>query len=717
VGQLKGEWNMFWRALSLRSKLLFLTLAGLMTLAIFAFMQMNQSFQARQATIKSEFKTRAGMAAQTISTLFFERYTDVQAFALNSVFQSGQKELITSFLNSIVSIYQVYDTIIFVDKDGRFVAANNRTFDGRALDGKVMEGRSFADTSWFAKSIKGEWSEDKRRGYSGTFVEDLQIDPVSSAVFSTPQQGMSFSRSVLDSEGRIIGVLSARASLRFVENELMSIFEGLQAASVQSAQVMLLNKEGLVGAEAAPELVGEKGALRRNTDRVLRWNMATQQGQTAAQDVVSGKAGAIVENDRIGRVERLWGYSPLKDYRFPEMLNWSIVISATTDDVMADVLGQRKIFYLFLGLFVLLFGLTGYGVARSLAREYLELSAKLKDETLRLVEVGDELGGALAKVSGQDKEHAGLVSRMIQQGKEVSEHAQDHSIALLDCAGEVRNALTEIQAQQRSAEDCLSVLRQASLDIREMNRLNSLVSAMKSRVAALNEIVFKVQLVSFNATIEANRAGQTGRGFVGVAQEIQSFSDSTEKIASELNEFVAQIQIQTDELFGEVNARVDGAEKIISEATRVSVKAEKSLPVVAEVIETASQSLRNQDETLRFVAEAVEAVDLTMKRSSVMTSDLNRRMNEVRERIYSIEDLVQDFGQAVRGMRARSRLKKNVSQSVFDRSGDISLERARADAVDRLAQKMRPRLVVKSDDHEPEVSESVDVGDSSRRAS
>ncbi len=708
---------MFWRALSLRSKLLFLTLAGLITLAVFAFMQMNQSFQARQATIKSEFKTRAGMAAQTISTLFFERYTDVQAFALNSVFQSGQKESITSFLNSVVSIYQAYDAIVFVDKDGRFVASNNRTFDGRALDSKVMEGRSFADTPWFARAFKGEWSEDKRRGYTGTFVEDLQIDPVSSALFTTPQQGMSFSRSVVDGEGRVIGVLSARASLRFVENELLSIFMGMQAASMRSAQIVLLNKEGLVGAEAALESVGEKGALKRNTDRILRWNMATQQGQTAAQDVVSGKSGAIVENDRIARIERLWGYSPLKDYRFPEMLNWSVVISATTEDVMSDVLGQRKFFYPLLGLFVLLFGLTGYGVARSLAREYLELSAKLKDETLRLVEAGDELGGTLAKVSGQEKEHAGLVNRMIQQGKEVSEHAQDHSTALLDCAAEVRNALTEIQAQQRSAEDCLSELRQASLNIQEMSRLNSLVSEMKSRVAALNDVVFKVQLVGFNATIEANRAGQSGRGFAGVAQEIQSFSESTEQIASELSEFVTRIQAQTDELIGAVNTRVDGAEKIISEATRHSGKAEKSLPVVAEVMETSAQSLRNQDETLRFVAEAVEAVDSTMRRSSVMTSDLNRRMNEVRDQIYSIEDIVQDFGHAVRGLRVRSRLKKNASQSVFERSGDVSPERARADAVDRLAQKMRPRLVVKSDDHEPEVSETVDVGDSSRRAS
>jgi len=56
-----------------------------------------------------------------------------------------------------------------------------------------------------------------------------------------------------------IGVLTARVSIRFVENELHRVFESMRFSGVQTAQLMLLNKDGLLSAEVSADLIGEKG--------------------------------------------------------------------------------------------------------------------------------------------------------------------------------------------------------------------------------------------------------------------------------------------------------------------------------------------------------------------------------------------------------------------------------------------------------------------------
>jgi len=77
---------------------------------------------------KSDYASRAVLAGQNISSSFFERAADIEAFASNTVFQSVQREAITAALNILVAGYQVYDTIMFVDDSGKFVASNTKTF-------------------------------------------------------------------------------------------------------------------------------------------------------------------------------------------------------------------------------------------------------------------------------------------------------------------------------------------------------------------------------------------------------------------------------------------------------------------------------------------------------------------------------------------------------------------------------------------------------------
>ncbi|MEY3903984.1 MAG: hypothetical protein RL189_3290 [Pseudomonadota bacterium] len=715
---LRGENQMFWRALSLRSKLMLLTLAGLFTAVFISFWQLRQSYRARQSALKSDFRIHAASAAGGIAANFAERYTDVQAFALNSVFQSGNREQMTNVLNSLVAGYQVYDTIMFVDATGAFVASNNRSFDGRALDTKVMDGRSFADTPWFQRAFRGESSDDKLRGFSGSTVEDLQVDPISTALHGATLQGMSFSKAVIASDGRVAGVVTARASLRFVESEMRSSFERLRQSGLQTAQLLLMNKDGLLSAEITSDLLGEKGEVKRNQDRILRWNVATQQGQFAAQEAVAGRSGSVVEFDRVGRVERLWGYAPLREQRFPEGFNWSIVVSVSADEVLGDLLLQRNISYGSLAFVLFAFGLLGYGTARSISRELLECSVRMKEDSIRLVEAGDELNEALRKVADHDPEEAGRVAVVEEQGKGMLDEIEKRTAALAECSVVLQRMHGDLGVSLERSGVVIESVRSVNAEILIMDEISSRLDELQGKLAAINEIVFKAQLVSFNASIEANRAGQFGKGFASIAAEIQLLSESTEQVAREINEISTKTQRKMIETTGSLRARMGGMERNAADWAGSLESVRSGFPAIVRCVQETAESLQGQDQVVGRICETVERVEVALAKASQIRSEVNRHVQDVREQSYRLEDLVQDLGHVVKGVRTRSRLKKNANQDglVASRVTQATSERARADAVDRLAQKMRPRLVVESDGHEPEVTDFAVKQESNRRA-
>lgn len=713
---------MFGRALSLRSKLLFLTLAGLMLLGLFSYIQIIRSIGVREASAKNYFQSKAVMASQAIGAAFHERYMDVQAFANHSVFQGQNKEAMVQALNTYVESYKAYDALVLVDAEGKYVASNSKTFDGKPVDSKNLEGRTFADTPWFQRAVKKEYLEDKGKGLTGSVVEDVQIDSMTSALFAGTQYGMSFSRSVVNSEGRITGVLTARVSLRFVESELRGVYNALQSGGYRTGNSLLINRDGLLLAEVSSDTATERIELKRNPDKILRWNLATQQGQQAASEALAGRSGSLVEPDRVYRFEKIWGYNAINEKRFLDQLGWSVIVSASTDEVFADLHSQRRLFVFgFFGIAVF-FGLIGYGVARSLAKEILEQSNKLRDECSRLIELGEGLEGVLHKASHSNSENNLVAGVAASAVKSIFAQAGDCGEALMETAKRSRDfhdkALLSEHSVQRVAVE-MTLARNATEQLSQFER--ELQDAV-TRLGTFSDFVFKAQLLGYNASIEANRAGVNGKGFASVAQDMEILVENATLALHELAEGLNKSQSRALDLSSSIRRSVGDGETLMNEARLSVAQFQGEFGAIAESIETVRSALAAKESALKNVCESVAQLDGASSHSKSVYTELNRGLQELREQAERIEDLVHDMSSFVRGQNARLRGRRQSQvpssvAAVFNRSQNLSPDQVRADAVDRLAQKMRPRLVVKSEHNEPEVTDVLSDDSHSRRVS
>src|SRR6056297_538175 len=85
-----------------------------------------------------------------------------------------------------------------------------------------------------------------------------------------------------------------------------------------------------------------------------------------------------------------------------------------------------------------------------------------------------------------------------------------HVFAALAIANSWQQDLARFAQGMRKLEDSISSLED----------IKGIVEQIKKKTAVINDIVFETQLTSFNASIEAARAGQHGKGFAVVAEEV-----------------------------------------------------------------------------------------------------------------------------------------------------------------------------------------------------
>ena len=84
----------------------------------------------------------------------FERYGDVQAFAMNPTAVAMDAASLTSTANAYTDLYDCYDVMIVTDIEGRIIATNTLDLDGKPLPAaQELLGQSLGTQTWFAAAL------------------------------------------------------------------------------------------------------------------------------------------------------------------------------------------------------------------------------------------------------------------------------------------------------------------------------------------------------------------------------------------------------------------------------------------------------------------------------------------------------------------------------------------------------------------------------------
>ena len=241
------------------------------------------------------------------------------------------------------------------------------------------------------------------------------------------------------------------------------------------------------------------------------------------------------------------------------------------------------------------------GTIQSTASSVEDNTFKLSADAATSKESIDHQHQALTQVATAVNEMAAAIQEVAQNTSDTADEARKASSLSESGQNIVHSTTTQIQALAEQVQTAAGMISHVE---EEANNVNSVIDV-------IGGIAEQTNLLALNAAIEAARAGEQGRGFAVVADEVRTLASRTQESTQDIQRMLQKLQQGVTDAVTAMNTSSDSAQKTV------------------ETTQGASSTLDQIQESVSNIARMAIQIATAADEQSEVTEDINRNLTEI----------------------------------------------------------------------------------------
>ncbi len=266
------------------------------------------------------------------------------------------------------------------------------------------------------------------------------------------------------------------------------------------------------------------------------------------------------------------------------------------------------------------------------AGQLVEAAAMISDSSANISDGVRSQAEQITQVSSAVEQMTATIQESSQNATEASQASQNASRSAT-AGGEI--VTNTIQGMQKINE----VVRSSAESIAELAKSADQIGQI---ISVIDDIADQTNLLALNAAIEAARAGEQGRGFAVVADEVRKLAERTGKATGEISGMIKGIQQQTESAVASMESgvqEVDRGRELVDTAggslSEIVSESQKVLDMIQQMATAAEEQAAAAEQISKTIGNISEGTDNTA-RGSEQSAEAARKLNEQAEDLNKI---------------------------------------------------------------------------------
>jgi len=292
-----------------------------------------------------------------------------------------------------------------------------------------------------------------------------------------------------------------------------------------------------------------------------------------------------------------------------------------------------------------------------LAASFKKMVENLRQTIGQVSEASSAVASASSEISSSTEEMAAGAQQQTSQAGEVASAVEEMTKTIVENSKNASNTAETAKAAKEAAGLGGRVVQETIVG---MQRIAEVVNKSAETVKALgkssdqigeiitviDDIANQTNLLALNAAIEAARAGEQGRGFAVVADEVRKLAERTTKATKEIAGMIKQIQVDTK---GAVSSMEEGTQKV-EEGIKLADKAGASLGEIVEISQKVTDMIaqiaaasEQQSSASEQISKNVEGISSVTSQTASGTQQIARAAEDLNRLTENLQQVVEKF--------------------------------------------------------------------------